>query len=192
MLRLVGGALALLATTALLAVVAPPYRLIVRAANVEPVVPLWEVALATAAWAASLVVAADHAPNARLVRVARIAAACGAVWFLSIAVVGLYQQQVGGTDDVTTLARRAQVSLSVLWALLGGGLVAAGLARFGVEVRLVGLALLGLATVKVFVVDLSSLDASYRVLSFLVLGALLLASSYAYRRLAAPVSPEPE
>ena len=191
-LRLVGGALALLATTALLAVVAPPSRLVVRAANVEPVVPLWEVALATAAWAASLVVAADHAPNARLVRVARIAAACGAVWFLSVAVVGLYQQQVGGTDDVTTLARRAQVSLSVLWALLGGGLVAAGLARFGVEVRLVGLALLGLATVKVFVVDLNSLDVAYRVLSLLVLGALLLASSYAYRHFAAPVSPEPD
>ncbi|MDQ3779821.1 MAG: DUF2339 domain-containing protein [Chloroflexota bacterium] len=113
-----------------------------------------------------------------------LGAAAGAlvVYLLSIGVVDEFQRRVDGVAATVTLAKQAQVALSVLWAVIGGVTIAAGLIRLGAPVRLFGLALLGLATVKVFLYDLASLDATYRVLSFIGLGLLLLATSYAYGR----------
>ena len=84
--------------------------------------------------------------------------------------------------SVAELHRQSQVALSVVWAILGGVAVAAGLLRSIPPLRWFGLGLLALATAKVFLYDLASLDAVYRVMSFIVLGILLLLSSYAYRR----------
>ena len=112
-----------------------------------------------------------------------VAAGAFAVYLLSVGVVDECQRRVGGEVASESLARQAQVALSVLWAVVGGGAVAAGLVRFGPTARLFGLALLALATGKVFIYDLASLDASYRVLSLVGLGVVLLASSYAYRHI---------
>jgi uncharacterized membrane protein len=114
------------------------------------------------------------------------------VYLLSIAVVDYFQTQVGGSVDLETLERRAQVALSIVWAVLGGVVFAFGIMRRQRPARVLGLGLLGLAAAKVFLYDLAFLNASYRVLSFIGLGILLLASSYLYQRVIVPVSGEPE
>ncbi|MGH9840630.1 MAG: DUF2339 domain-containing protein, partial [Blastocatellia bacterium] len=75
-----------------------------------------------------------------------------------------------------------QLSLSILWAIYGGALLAAGIRRGARFVRVMGLGLLGLTIAKVFFGDLASLDRIYRILSFIVLGAILLAVSFYYQR----------
>ncbi len=75
-----------------------------------------------------------------------------------------------------------QLSLSVVWALYGAGLLLVGRVRRSRLLRLMALALLGLTTLKVFLLDLSALDRAYRIISFIVLGAILLAVSYLYQK----------
>jgi uncharacterized membrane protein len=75
-----------------------------------------------------------------------------------------------------------QLSLSVMWALYGGGLLVAGRVWRVRLLRLMALALLSLTTLKVFFRDLSSLDRVYRIVSFIVLGLILLAVSYLYQK----------
>ena len=75
-----------------------------------------------------------------------------------------------------------QLSLSVMWALYGGGLLVAGRLRRVRLLRLMALALLSLTTLKVFFWDLSYLDRVYRIISFIVLGLILLAVSYLYQK----------
>ncbi|HEX8149585.1 MAG TPA: DUF2339 domain-containing protein [Pyrinomonadaceae bacterium] len=75
-----------------------------------------------------------------------------------------------------------QLSLSVVWALYGAGLLLVGRVRRSRLLRLMSLALLGLTTLKVFFLDLSALDRAYRIVSFIVLGAILLAVSYLYQK----------
>lgn len=75
-----------------------------------------------------------------------------------------------------------QLSLSVIWALYGAGLLIAGRVRRVRLLRLMALVLLSLTTLKVFFWDLSSLDRAYRIVSFVVLGAILLAVSYLYQK----------
>jgi uncharacterized membrane protein len=106
------------------------------------------------------------------------------VYLLSVGVVDHFQRQLGDVE-LGSLQKRAQVALSILWAVLGGATLAVGIVRFGPAMRAFGLGLLVLATAKVFVYDLASLSTSYRVLSFIGLGVLLLASSYVYQRLVA-------
>ncbi len=110
-------------------------------------------------------------------------AAVGFVYLISVGVVDDFQRQVGGGTALEELQKQAQVALSILWAVLGGTAVVAGLWRDAIALRGAGLALLGIVTVKVFLYDLSSLDAAYRVLSFIGLGALLLISAYLYQHI---------
>jgi uncharacterized membrane protein len=90
----------------------------------------------------------------------------------------------GGTDAarIRDLELAKQLSLSVIWALYGAGLLLAGSAWRVRLLRLMGLGLLSLTALKVFFWDLSSLDRVYRIVSFIVLGAILLAVSYLYQR----------
>lgn len=90
----------------------------------------------------------------------------------------------GGADAARThdLKLAKQLSLSVIWAVYGAGLLTAGSVWRVRLLRLMGLLLLSLTTFKVFFVDLSSLDRIYRIVSFIVLGAILLAVSYLYQK----------
>jgi uncharacterized membrane protein len=90
----------------------------------------------------------------------------------------------GGMDAarIRDLELAKQLSLSVIWALYGAGLLLAGSAWRVRLLRLMGLGLLSLTALKVFFWDLSSLDRVYRIVSFIVLGAILLAVSYLYQR----------
>jgi uncharacterized membrane protein len=86
------------------------------------------------------------------------------------------------TGRLRDLVLARQLSLSVVWALYGAGLLVVGRVRRLRLLRLMSLALLSLTTLKVFFVDLSSLDRVYRIISFIVLGAILLAVSYLYQK----------
>ena len=184
------GALALVALAAALtlAVVAPPSRLFVSAASVPVAAPL--VTPASAALLAvgvGLAVIAWWASADRRIRQVRLAGGVGVgvagVYLVSIGVVDVFARQIGGPIAVEELAKQAQVGISVLWAIMGGGAFVVALVRPMAEPRRFGLALLGVATAKVFLFDLAALDVAYRVLSFVGLGVLLLASAYLYRRL---------
>jgi uncharacterized membrane protein len=112
------------------------------------------------------------------------AAGALAVYALSVGIVDEFQRHLAaGGVNLGELRKGAQVTLSIVWAALGGLALVAGIARRLGLLRAGGLALLGVATTKVFLYDLASLDATYRVPSFVGLGVLLLASSYAYQRL---------
>jgi uncharacterized membrane protein len=118
---------------------------------------------------------------------------------LSAEAVGYFESRRG--LDADAVAQRdvglaKQLSLSVVWALYGAGLLVVGRVRRSRLLRLMALALLGLTTLKVFLLDLSGLDSAYRIVSFIVLGAILLAVSYLYQksqqRAAAEDAPETE
>jgi uncharacterized membrane protein len=112
-----------------------------------------------------------------------VAAGATAVYLVSAIVVDVVEWQSGDALSDVDLWYAGQVALSVCWAVLGLGILVAGLVTRHLTVRLFGLALLGLATVKVFVVDMSTLDVAFRVLSFVGLGLLLLGTGWIYVRL---------
>jgi predicted membrane protein DUF2339 len=165
-----------------LVVVAPPSRLVVDAATVVTGLAILTdatIALVSLALACALGVYLHRAERASLW--GAVAAATLLLYAASVAVVDVFQQQVG-TRSLEDLQREAQVALSLLWSALGGiAFVAGPVTRLG-PVRRAGLVLLGLATAKVFLVDLASLDVAYRVLSLVGLGILMLLSSVAYAR----------
>lgn len=104
---------------------------------------------------------------------------------LSAEAVGYFEsRRVIGADASAErdVGLAKQLSLSVVWALYGAGLLLVGRVRRSRLLRLMALALLGLTTLKVFFLDLSALDRAYRIVSFIVLGAILLAVSYLYQK----------
>jgi uncharacterized membrane protein len=104
---------------------------------------------------------------------------------LSLEAVGYFSSRMESEPDagrLRDLELAKQLSLSVIWALYGAGLLLVGRVRRVRLLRLMALALLGLTTLKVFLLDLSSLDRAYRIVSFIVLGAILLAVSYLYQK----------
>ena len=110
-----------------------------------------------------------------------------AIIALSAEALGHYQQliQAGGlaSDKMIDLQLAQRLSLSMVWILYGGAMLAIGLWRRNQLLRMMALFLLGLAILKVFFVDLSSLQKLYRIISFIVLGVILLAVSFLYQRL---------
>ena len=103
----------------------------------------------------------------------------------SLAAVGYFRSRMEGEQDairLRDLELAKQLSISVIWAVYGAGLLLAGRVRRVRLLRLMALALLGLTTLKVFLLDLSALDRAYRIVSFIVLGAILLAVSYLYQK----------
>jgi hypothetical protein len=169
-----------------LANIAPPARLLVSG-GVEIDHPfLWsEATLALGALSAAFFVIARGMQGTPAGGWLTLGGGVLALYLVSIGIVDEFQRRVDGEVSVDELRRQSQVALSVVWAVLGGVAVAAGLVRAVAPLRWFGLGLLSLATAKVFLYDLASLDAVYRVMSFIVLGILLLLSSYAYRRLGA-------
>lgn len=104
---------------------------------------------------------------------------------LSAEAAGYFDSGRAGAADAARardLELAKQLSLSVIWALYGAGLLLAGSLWRVKVLRLMALVLLSLTTLKVFFWDLSSLDRVYRIVSFIVLGAILLAVSYLYQK----------
>ena len=164
--------------------VAPLSRLGVSASRAISHPLFWSGATASVgSIAVVLVVGAWIFRTHRIEPVLWLLAAVGVVYILSIGVIDDFQGRLGGATALEELQKQAQVALSILWAVLGGGALAVGLWRGLGVARGAGLALLGIVSVKVFLYDLSSLDAAYRVLSFIGLGVLLLLSAYLYQHI---------
>jgi uncharacterized membrane protein len=181
--------LAALGAGVAIAVVAPPSRLLVDPSTTVAGWPiLTDATVALGAIAIALAAGAYAHRADPLSRGALAAAGIVAVYLLSVGLVDAFQRQAG-TRPLEELQKEAQVSLSVLWSVLGGIAFATGLVVHRPPIRLAGLALLGLATVKVFLVDLSALDVAYRVLSLVALGVLLLVSALVYARMTHPHPP---
>ncbi len=91
---------------------------------------------------------------------------------------GAFPPEPGITREAARF--RAQVWISVAWAIYASALLALGFLGDRRGLRWGGMVVFGLALAKVMLVDMATLDALYRIASFLVLGALLLGFSYLY------------
>jgi uncharacterized membrane protein len=140
--------------------------------------------VAISATAATLTIGARFLPLERTVRTSMVfLAATGMVYLVSALLVDFFQGRVGGATAVEELQKQAQVSVSILWGVIGMAVFLIGVLGWRQIVREAGLALLALATAKVFIFDLSYLDVAYRVISLMGLGLLLLAGAYVYQSL---------
>ena len=140
--------------------------------------------VAISATAATLTLGARFLPLERTVRTSMVfLAATGMVYLASALLVDFFQGRVGGTTAVEELQKQAQVSVSILWGVIGMAVFLVGVLGWRQIVREAGLALLALATAKVFIFDLSYLDVAYRVISLMGLGLLLLAGAFVYQSL---------
>ena len=97
---------------------------------------------------------------------------------LSLELDGYFDRHAGlGTDGLIE-----QLGQSMLYAVYGAVMIAAGAWRANRQIRLLGLLILGLTTLKVFLFDLASLEQIYRVIAFVGLGLILLLVSWHYQR----------
>jgi uncharacterized membrane protein len=115
--------------------------------------------------------------------------AAAVLYLLSVGIITVFQPAVGalgafgGALIELSVRQQGQVTLSVVWGLIGLGGVIVGLRRGQDLVRNLALGLLLIAVAKVFLYDLSTLTSVYRVASLVGFGALLLTSAFAYQRL---------
>jgi uncharacterized membrane protein len=170
------------ASVAALAIVAPPTRLAVSAAGVEPAVAV-ETAAALGILTIGVALVARSVQSAADRRWVWIWAGFTVVYLVSVAAVDVVATQVGRGIDLDELKTQGQVALSVTWAVSGLVGFVTGLRLRAAALRQAGLILLGLATAKVFLFDLASLEIAYRVISLIALGFLLLASAWVWQRL---------
>jgi len=78
---------------------------------------------------------------------------------------------------------RAQLAVTVTWALFAVALLAGGFLKRQASLRYAAFALLGLSGVKVVLVDMSQARQIYRVISLLGLGLVMVGVSYVYSRI---------
>lgn len=97
----------------------------------------------------------------------------------------------GRRDDSGSGSLIEQLGQSMLYAVYGALMIAAGAWRVNRQLRLLGLFVLAMTTIKVFLFDLSSLEQIYRVISFVVLGLILLLVSWHYQRRSEPEGRDP-
>jgi uncharacterized membrane protein len=119
-------------------------------------------------------------------------------WVVAVAGgVALYAVSLGileiaervSTASVETDFERGHTAVSALWALVGLGLLVAGLLRGSSAIRYGGLALFGLSLVKIFLYDLAELSSVARAFSFIFVGGLLLAGGFFLQRLSDRIGP---
>ncbi len=188
-----GGVLVAASALAILAQIVPLDRLGVQAAVGSTGV--WfalNSILAIGATAATVAAGARYLPLDKTYRSALVlAVGIGLVYLASALLVDFFQGRVGGHTALEELQKQAQVSVSILWGIIGMAVFLAGIISWRQGIREGGLGLLGLATGKVFLFDLSYLDVAYRVLSLIGLGLVLLLGAYAYQSLR-PHRPTPD
>jgi uncharacterized membrane protein len=169
------------ATTAAFVALAPPSHLF--SASASPGESLWVLAACIAALAALAYLAVEER-----VRIVLAAVAGGlALYWLSLGILQLAAWL--STASVETDFERGHTAVSALWALVGLGLLVAGLLRASPAVRYAGLALFALALAKIFLYDLAELSSIARAFSFIFVGGLLLAGGFFLQRLSDRMGP---
>ncbi len=170
-------------------IVARPDRLWVVDTSVEeraPLLALWPLAFAALALGAFL--APRHPVFAGWRAWLEVTSGILVVYAVSIAVVDLFQRQVGGSTAVEELAKQAQTALTVTWTLIGAAALVVGLVRRRPMLRHAGFGLLGLAIAKVVIIDMASMDVAYRAVVLAGVGLLLLVSAYLWTHFRGPRS----
>jgi uncharacterized membrane protein len=170
-------------------IVARPDRLWVVDTSLEaraPLLVLWPLAFAALALGAYL--APRHPVFAGWRAWLEVTSGMLLVYAVSIAVVSLFQRQVGGSTAVEELAKQAQTALTVTWTLIGAAALVVGLVRHRPMLRHAGFGLLGLAVVKVAIIDMASMDVAYRAVVLAGVGLLLLGSAYLWTHFRGPRS----
>jgi uncharacterized membrane protein len=174
-----GAAVVSVTSLAVLCVVTPPSHFVTASAT--PAEGLW-VALGCVIAGVALRFAAP-AYRRWIESIVGIAA----LYVLSLGILDLAERTFGGS--IETDFERGHVAVSVLWTLIGLGLLVAGLIRDSRLLRYGGLALFGLSLAKIFLYDLSALNSVARALSFIVVGALVLVGGFFLQRLSAQRRP---
>ena len=170
-------------------IVARPDRLWVVDTTIEeraPLLALWPLAFGALALGAYL--APRHPVFAGWRTWLEMTSGVVLVYAVSIAVVDLFQRQVGGSTAVEELAKQAQTALTVTWTLIGTAALVGGLVRHHPMLRHAGFGLLGLAVAKVVVIDMASMDVAYRAVVLAGVGLLLLVSAYLWTHFRGPRS----
>jgi uncharacterized membrane protein len=104
------------------------------------------------------------------------------LFFIKVSLEVLAYFKLGSAGATASLVLKSQLTLSLVWGLYAGAVIATGFARHFKPVRVLGMSLLGLTVLKVFLVDMQSLARGYRIAAFVALGVLLLAVSLLYQR----------
>jgi Predicted membrane protein (DUF2339) len=191
-LWLAGAVIAGVATVATLVGLTPPDHLF--QASEAPGASLWVLLGCIVAVAAVAATAADRQLRLWLVAAGGVLA----LYASSLLILELAERL--SSASIETDFERGHTVVSAFWALLGLGLLLAGLLRGAAVLRFAGLALFGLSLAKLFLYDLASLSSIARAFSFIVVGALLLVGGFFLQRLSdrlgphqqAPPEAEPE
>ena len=105
------------------------------------------------------------------------------VWMLSTEIVRYFDSRLFlASNTLSDLESAKHLSLTVVWAMYGVVVIAAGIIRRSSIVRLVGIGLLALAVTKLFIFDVFLLEEGYRVTAFFTLGVILLLTGLAYQK----------
>ena len=181
-LWLAGAVVAGVATMGTLAELTPPDHLF--QASESPGSSLWVLLGCVIAAGALTATALD-----RQVRLAFVAAG-GVLALYAGSLLILELAERVSSASVETDFERGHTVVSAFWALLGLGLLVAGLMRGAAVLRYAGLALFGLSLAKLFLYDLASLSSIARAFSFIVVGALLLVGGFFLQRLSHRLGPQ--
>ncbi len=176
------GAVVAGATTAVVVTeLTPPSHLF--EASASPGAAVWVLAGCVVALVAVAFTATDDELRVPL---AAVAGGLG-LYAASLALLELAERL--SSASVETDFERGHVAVSALWALVGLGLLVAGLLRGSSAVRYAGLALFGVSLAKIFLYDLAELSSITRAFSFIFVGALLLAGGFFLQRLSDRLGP---
>ena len=118
--------------------------------------------------------------EAAIMRWLPVAAGALALWAMSLEAIHYFavQEEILETEQASAM----HLTLTVLWAIYGIGIIVVGFLRDESRIRLAGMGLLAVPVVKLFVFDVFLLEQIYRVAAFVTLGALLLATGLIYQR----------
>ena len=111
-----------------------------------------------------------------------IAASVLTLWVLSFEIWDVFETRALGGMKSSTVQNAQNLSLTALWLVYAVLLLAVGIAKRSLPVRLGALVLIALSILKVFVYDVFALETLYRIIAFVGLGLLLLAGGYLYQR----------
>jgi uncharacterized membrane protein len=178
-LLVVGGT-----TVATLAALTPPSHFFV--ASESPGESVWVLA----ACVFGIGTLAATAPERDLHVLIGAVAGALALYAVSLGILEVATRVSGAS--VETDFERGHPAVSGLWALLGLGLLVAGLLRRSAALRYGGLALFGLSLAKIFLYDLAELSSLARALSFIFVGGLLLVGGFFLQRLSDQLGPRAE
>jgi uncharacterized membrane protein len=162
-------------TLATLATLTPPSHFF--SASASPAESLWVLLACVVAFGALAVTAVEADLRVPLV----VTTGVLALYAVSLAILELAERVSGAS--VETDFERGHTAVSALWALLGLGLLVAGLVRGSPWLRYGGLGLFGLSLMKIFLFDLAELSSVARAFSFILVGGLLLVGGFFLQRL---------